>query len=359
VRHDGRVTQDLALPDDYPALLADLKERVHAAQHQAHRAVNTQMLALYWQIGSAVAGRQEQAGWGARVITRLAADLTTEFPSMTGLSRRNLYYMRSFAQVWPDPAIVQTPSARLTWSHLTLLLDKLDDQDAREWYAEAADVGGWSVRVLAHQIMNQTRERFGIAPSNFATQLAPTDSELAQQLAKDPFVFDFLGLSDGVAERDLEQALMDRIVDTLRELGPGFAFVGRQVHFDVDGDDFYIDLLFFEIPQLRYVVIELKIGRFQPEFAGKLGFYVALVDARLRNTAVHRPTVGLLLCTDRNETVVRYSLGATTSPLAVATYTYDMLPAEERATLPSEADVVRALTSVASAWSAEPAPPVH
>ncbi|MDA8438619.1 MAG: PDDEXK nuclease domain-containing protein, partial [Propionibacterium sp.] len=281
---------------------------------------------------------------GGKVIDRLAADLRAEFPAMTGLSRANLYSMRAFADAWPAEAIVQRAVGRLGWGQVVDLLTKLDDPEARDWYAAAADTGGWTRDVLANQIMNRTRERFGAAPSNFVGHLEAGDSELAQQLAKDPYVFDFLGLSAGVAERDLEQALMDRMVDTLRELGTGFAFVGRQVHFDVDGDDFYLDLLFFEIPQLRYVVIELKIGKFEPGYAGQLGFYVALVDDKLRNPDVHKPTVGLLMCRDRNETVVRYSLGATTSPVAVSTYTYDALPPEEQAALPSEADMVRALT---------------
>ena len=274
------------------------------------------MLTLYWQIGDAIRTRQQADGWGTKVVDRLAADLRAEFPGMTGLSRSNLNYMLAFATAWPAEAIFQQPAGKLGWGHLMLLLDKLDDAAARDWYAAAAAAGGWSRDVLRNQIMNRTRERFGAAPSNFARHLEPGDSELAQQLAKDPYVFDFLGLSAGVAERDLEQALMDRMVDTLRELGTGFAFVGRQVHFEVDRDDFYLDLLFFEIPQLRYVVVELKIGKFEPGYAGQLGFYVALVDDKLRNPDAHKPTVGLLMCSDRNETVVRYSLGATTSPVA-------------------------------------------
>ena len=338
------MTRELTLPPDYPAMLADLKARVRAAQHQAHRAVNTEMLTLYWQIGEAIRTRQQADGWGTKVVNRLAADLRAEIPDMTGFSPSNMYAMRSFAGAWPSEAILLRPVRRLGWGQIQDLLNKLDDPEVRDWYAAAADAGGWTRDVLANQIMNQTRERFGPAPSNFARHREPVDSELAQQLARDPYVFDFLGLSAGVAERDLEQALMDRMVDTLRELGTGFAFVGRQVHFDVDGDDFYLDLL-FEIPQARYVVVELKIGKFEPGHAGQLGFYVALVDDKLRNPDAHKPTVGLLMCRDRNETVVRYSLVATTSPVAVSTYTYDALPLEEQAALPSEADVVRALTS--------------
>ncbi|WP_441579882.1 PDDEXK nuclease domain-containing protein [Corynebacterium sp.] len=196
-----------------------------------------------------------------------------------------------------------------------------------------------------NMIMNRSLERSGTAPSNFGTHLAAADSELAQQVAKDPYSFEFLGLSGAVAERDLEQALMDRITDTLQELGHGFAFVGRQVHLEVDGDDFYIDLLFFHVEQLRYFVIELKTGRFQPEFAGKLNFYVALVDDRLKREA-HAPTVGILICGSKNDHTVRYALGRSTSPLAVSAYTYDQLPAADRSLVPAEDQLTAALDTL-------------
>jgi predicted nuclease of restriction endonuclease-like (RecB) superfamily len=201
-------------------------------------------------------------------------------------------------------------------------------------------------------IMNRTMERTGAAPSNFAQQLVAQDSELAQQISKDPYNFEFVGLSGEVAERDLENALTSRITETLRELGPGFALVGRQVHFDVDGDDFHVDLLFFHIEQLRYVVIELKTGKFQPEYAGKLNFYVALVDDVLRHDH-HNETIGILICGIKNDRSVRYSLGRSTSPMAVAAYTYDRLPAAERRTLPDEKHLTAALGWAADAQHPE------
>ena len=341
------MSRALTLPPDYAILLADLKAQVRSAQLRAHRVVNTELLGLYWRIGDAIRVRQEAAGWGAKVIDQLAADLRAEFPEMTGLRRTNVYAMRAFATAWPENAIVRQPIGRLPWGHVITLLEKLDDPTVRDWYAAATDTHGWSRNVLLNQIMSRAHERVGAAPSNFVEHLSTTDSELAQQLAKDPYVFDFLGLSAGIAERDLEQALMNQMVDTLRELGAGFAFVGRQVHFEVEGDDFFIDLLFFHITQLRYVVVELKIGKFKPDYTGQLGFYVTLVDDRLR-LAQHRPTVGLLLCADRNESTVRYSLGAAGAPMAVSTYTYDTLPADERAALPSDTDVMSALATPVS-----------
>lgn len=333
--------RDLALPDGYTDLLGDLKNRVRAARTQAIRTVNTQLIGLYWSIGKTILERQEVEQWGSGVIGRLADDLRAEFPEMKGLSRSNLFYMRGFAAAWPNP-IVQQAVGQLPWGHITVLLDKLDAPDKRSWYAAAAVEHGWSRNVLLNMIMNKTLERTGAAPSNFVQRLVGPDSELAQQVAKDPYNFEFLGLSGEIAERDLENALTSKITETLRELGPGFSFVGRQVHFDVDGDDFYVDMLFFNIEQSRYVVIELKTGKFQPEYAGKLNFYVALVDDMLRRDH-HNETIGILICGTKNDRSVRYSLGRSTSPMAVAAYTYDKLPAAEQQALPNEGHLVAAL----------------
>jgi predicted nuclease of restriction endonuclease-like (RecB) superfamily len=328
---------------DYGIFLDSLKERVRSAQTQARRSVNTQLIGLYWSIGRDILTRQEVDGWGSGVIGRLAQDLHTEFPAMKGLSRSNLSYMRSFADAWPAFDLnVPQPVGHLPWGHIRTILDKKLSPTERDWYAAAAVEHGWSRNVLMNMIMNKTLERSGSAPSNFAQQLAMPDSELAQQIAKDPYNFDFLGLSGEVAERDLEQRLMDRMVETLRELGPGFAFVGRQMHFDVDGDDFYLDLLFFHVEQLRYVVIELKTGKFKPDHIGQLQFYIALVEDRLRRQA-HAPTVGILVCGSRKDHTVRYALNQAGSPMAVSTYTYDGLPSNEKAALPSEEELTTAL----------------
>ncbi|WP_461164611.1 PDDEXK nuclease domain-containing protein [Arthrobacter sp. R4-81] len=334
-------TRDLALPAGYTDLLGELKNRVRAARTAALRTVNTQLIELYWSIGRTILERQEVESWGSGVIGRLADDLRAEFPEMKGLSRSNLFYMRGFAAAWPD-SIVQQAVGQLPWGHITVLLDKLDRPDDRAWYATAAVEYGWSRNVLLNMIMNKTLERTGAAPSNFVQRLVGPDSELAQQVAKDPYNFEFLGLSGEVAERDLENALTSRITETLHELGPGFSFVGRQVHFDVDGDDFYVDMLFFNIDQSRYVVVELKTGKFQPEWAGKLNFYVALVDDMLRREH-HKETIGILICGTKNDRSVRYSLGRSTSPMAVAAYTYDKLPPAEQKALPDEGHLVAAL----------------
>ncbi|MFK0007796.1 YhcG family protein [Paenarthrobacter sp. NPDC090520] len=335
-------SRDLDLPFGYLDLLEGLKATVKAARAKALRAVNTQLIELYWAIGQGVRRQQKQQGWGSGVIKRLSEDLRQEFPDMKGLSPRNIQYMTTFAGAWEEGPIAQQAVAQLPWGHITVLLDKLDSQERRLSYAVAAVEHGWTRNVLLNMIMNRTLERTGTAPSNFTQQLVAQDSGLAQQIAKDPYNFEFLGLSGSVAERDLELALTSRITETLRELGPGFSFVGRQVHFDVDGDDYYIDMLFFHMDQNRYVVIELKTGKFQPEYAGKLNFYVALVDDMLRREH-HNETIGILICGTKNDRSVRYSLGRSTSPMAVAAYTYDKLPADEKLALPNEGHVVAAL----------------
>ena len=334
---------DVELPGGYAELLEQVKAQVRRARVSAARAANTELIGLYWRVGRLILDRQDAEGWGTRVIQRLAADLRAEFPGMRGWSRSNLFYMRQFAGSWLDTAIVQQPVGRLPWGHITVLLDKLTDQPTRDWYAAATTVNGWSRDVLTHQIRSQLHRRAGAAPSNFAAQLPATDSDLAQQLVRDPYVFDFLDLTDRAAERDLETALVAGLQRLLLELGHGFAFVARQYHLEVDGDDFYIDLLFFNWAQSRFVVVELKIGAFQPEYVGKLGFYVAWVEDNLRVHDRHAATIGILLCAGRNDRVVRYSLAGSTAPLAVAGYTYDTLPAAARAAVPTDAELCEAV----------------
>ncbi len=245
--------RDLVLPDDYGLVLEQLKAAVHRARRRAHRTVNTELLRLYWTIGHTIVKRQEQGGYGARVIERLARDLRAEFPDMTGLSPRNMAYMRSAARSWPAfDEFVQQPVATLPWGHVLVLLDKLDDRATRDWYAAQAAEHGWSRNVLLNQVKAQLHRRVGAAPSNFPAAL-DEDSELVQQLVKDPYNLEFLGLTGALTERHLADALMNRLQHFLVELGHGFAFVGRQYHLDVDGADFYIDLLFFHVEQLRFI----------------------------------------------------------------------------------------------------------
>lgn len=330
------------IPSDYGSTLDEVKGHVHAARFQAQRTVNTELLLLWWQIGSTILERQRHQAWGSGVLERLAEDLRAEFPSMKGFSRSNLFSMRRFAAAWPDKSsIVQRPVGQLPWGHIIELLDKLEDQELRDWYAAKDVVHGWSRPVLAHQIATRLHEREAAAPSNYSGVLAPLDSGLAQQITRDPYALDFLAIDGDATERELEDRLVGRIADTLRELGPGFAFVGRQVHFEVDGDDFFVDLLFFHVIQLRYIVVELKTTKFDPRDTGQIGFYVALVDDELRVRGTHAPTLGILVVAGKNDAVVRYALASTTQPVAVSRYE---LAEDARAALPDETSLLDAFT---------------
>ncbi|WP_337001713.1 MULTISPECIES: PDDEXK nuclease domain-containing protein [unclassified Microbacterium] len=331
------------LPDDYTTTLEDLKRQVHGARLRLQRSANSHLVMLWWRIGRTILEKQSAQGWGSRVLDRLATDLRAAFPTMTGFSRRNLAYMRAFAEAWPEAdEIVQHPVAQLPWSHIIDLLDKLDDALLREWYAAKDLQHGWSRAVLAHQIATRLHERESAAPSNFADALGTADSDQASEIVKDPYALQFLAIDSEASERRLEQRIVDRIIDTMRELGPGFAFVGRQVHVEVGDADFYIDLLFFHVEQLRYVVIELKTTPFAPADTGQLGFYVGVVDERFRISDKHLPTVGILLVAGKNDTVVRYALAATAHPVAVSRYE---LSEDARQALPDEGTISRAFAA--------------
>lgn len=328
------MTEEVELPDGYAELLAQATAEVRSAQLRAHLAANTELLRLRWRIGRLILDRQAAHGWGSKVIDRLASDLQAEFPGQRGWSRATLHYMRKLAERWPtEDTFVQHPAGQMPWTSVTTLLDGCADRAISDWYAARAVTEGWSRAVLADRIKGQLHLREGSAPSNFAAVLADPDSELAQQLTKDPYTLDFLGLSGQIAERDLETSIIDNLQRFLLELGTGFAFVGRQYRFEVEGDEFVIDLLFFNYVQNRFVVIELKVEPFNPAHTGQLGFYVAWTDGNLRQSH-HAPTIGILICAGRNESVVRYSLASTAAPLAVSDYTYSQLPTDALPAVP-------------------------
>jgi predicted nuclease of restriction endonuclease-like (RecB) superfamily len=279
--------------------------------------------------------RQDKEGWGAHVIERLSADLHVAFPDMKGLSPRNLKYMRAFAEAWPDLRVVQQLVARLPWGHNVRLLDRLEGADDRLWYIRQAIEHGWSRNILVAQIETGLHKRAGKALTNFADALPPPQSDLAQQTLKDPYVFDFLTLAADAQERDLERALLGHVRDFLLELGVGFAFVGSQVHLAVDGEDFYLDLLFFHLKRRCFIVIDLKPGPFKPEYAGKMNFYLSAVDAQLRREG-EKPSIGLVLCEQKNNVVVEYALRDMKKPIGVSAYKLlDKLPAKLKGSLPT------------------------
>jgi predicted nuclease of restriction endonuclease-like (RecB) superfamily len=330
-------------PEGYADWLTDLKARIHAAQQRAALAVNTELVQLYWQIGRDILDRQAQQGWGAKVIDRLAHDLRTAFPDVKGFSPRNLKYMRAFAQAWPDRAFVQGPLARLPWYHHLALLEKLQTAEERTWYAAKAVEHNWSRNILVMQIETRLMDRQGNAVTNFKASLPTHQSDLARESLKDPYRLDFLGLAEEAEEREIEAALVRHITDFLLELGAGFAYVGRQVHIEVGGDDFFLDLLFYHLKLRSYFVIELKGGKFKPEHLGQLGFYMTAVDAQIK-AADDNPTIGLLLCKSKNEVVAEYALRDTARPLGVAEYELaESLPERLQTSLPTIEQIEREL----------------
>lgn len=267
----------------YSAFVSDLKRKITEARYRAGLSVNRELILLYWNIGRDILARQDREGWGAKVIDRLADDLGRAFPEMTGLSARNLKYMRAFAEAWPDGGFVQQVVALLPWGHNVRLLDAVKAPEERSWYARQAIEHGWSRNVLIHQIDSDLFARRGSALTNFSRTLPAEQSELAQQILKDPYTFDFLSLGPAMLERDLERGLIEHLRSLILELGKGFAFVGSQYHLEVAGQDYYLDLLFYHLRLRCFVVIELKIEDFKPEFAGKMNFYLSAVDDQLRH----------------------------------------------------------------------------
>ena len=334
------------LPSDYEAVLNTLRDRIQSERLRVTLSANSAMVLLYWDIGKAILDRQRQQGWGAKVIDRLSVDLREAFHDMKGLSPRNLKYMRKFAGVWPEKEFVQRTVAQIPWRSNIALLDKLDNSETRLWYARKTIENGWSRNILALQIEGRLHERQGKAVNNFQEVLPPADSDMATQVFKDPYLFDFLGTADPRKEREVEQALTDHIQKFLLEMGAGFAFVGRQVLLEVGDQDFYLDLLFYHLKLRRFVVVELKCVPFDPGFVGQLNLYLSAVDDLLRHPD-DQPTIGLLLCKSKNKLVVEYAMRGFTSPMGVAeweTKLTESLPDELKGSLPSVEEIEAELT---------------
>lgn len=334
-----------SLPAGYATFLEELKAGIRQAQVRAALAANSELVLLYWRMGRKLLEQQSHQGWGAQIIDRLSADLRRAFPSMRGFSIRNLKYMRTFAEQWPDERIVQQVVAQIPWGHHVRLLDRVGDPEHRLFYVHQVLEHGWSRSVLVHQIEGGLHKRQGHAITNFARTLPPPQSDLAQQALKDPYTLDFLPLGSELRERELERELLVHIRDFLLELGVGFAFVGSQVPIEVGKRDFYIDLLFYHLRLRCFVVIDLKTGDFEPEHAGKMNFYLSAVDDSLRHES-DQPSIGLILCKHRERVIVEYSLRDTKKPIGVSAYKLtERLPNKLARNLPSieqlEAELTR------------------
>lgn len=357
------------LNKNYADIISRLKEKIKQARLQAAVIVNKQLIDLFWEIGNTILQQQKKEGWGTKIIDRLAADLKSEFPDMKGLSARNIKYMRAFAEAYPNftivqpavaqlqsidkepsefvqvplaqtgsssnPLIMQAALAQLTWYHHITLLDKIKEPEIRNFYTQKTAENGWSRNVMVHQIESGLHKRQGALTNNFKLTLPAYDSELATQLFKDPYQFDFLMLAEEAKERDLENALMNHITKLLLELGDGFAFMGRQKKFEAGGREFFIDLLFYHTKLRRHIIIELKIGEFEPEFVSKMNLYLGLADDNLKGE-YDEPAIGLILCKTNNKIVAEYALRDTSKPIGIAEYKIaQMLPDDIKGELPS------------------------
>lgn len=362
---------------DYGLILQDLKEKIRQARLRASFTVNAQLLHLYWEIGNTILQRKKKEAWGTKIIDQLAADLRSEFPDMKGLSQRNFEYMQTFASAYPDFSFpqqpvaelkgrrttetfpqqpvaeipigqfLQHPAAKLPWGHHVVVLDKLKTNDQRLFYIQKCVENGWSRSVLVHQIESGLHNRQGKAITNFELTLPKYQSDLAREMFKNPYLFDFLNIGEEAQERELEKALMHHLRKFLLELGRGFAYVGNQYNVDVGGDDFFLDLLFYNTRLHCYVVFELKVGAFKPEYAGKLNFYLSTVDAQLK-TPEDKPTIGVLLCKTPNETIIEYALRGISKPMGVADFELNKaLPKNLKSEMPTIEELEAALESEA------------
>lgn len=326
----------------YKSFIESLKSKIQKAQLNAALSVNKELIKLYFEIGRAIVEQQKDEGWGANVVEKIGEDLQNMFPGMQGFSVRNISRMRAFYRAYENlpQAVAELESApffSIPWGHNIVILEKIKNLQERLWYVEQTIANSLSRSALEDWITSKMYSRKGKAITNFAHRLPSPQSQLAQETLKDPYNFDFLALTTGYLERELEQGLMDHIQKFLLELGEGFSFVGRQYHIEVDDEDYYLDLLFYHLKLRCYVVIELKTTDFKPEYAGKLNFYLSAVDDLLRHPT-DNPTIGLILCKTKKNFTAEYALRDINKPMGIAQYAtklVEILPKNLKSKLPS------------------------
>ena len=340
---------------NYLSFLDQLKKDIAESRIKVVFTVNEQLLVLYWKIGNSIFHQRNAEGWGTKIIERLSSDLKSAFPEIKGISARNLKYMQSFSEAYPlflqaslaklesSPAILQVPLAKLPWYHHITLLDKVKNVDERLFYITQTVQNGWSRNMMVNQIESDLYARKGKAVTNFSDTLPPLQSDLAREIFKDPYKFDFLSLTDNHFEKELEDGLVGHMTKFLLELGNGFSYVGRQYPLEVGGEEFYIDLLFYHFKLRCFVVIELKAGKFIPEYAGKLNFYLNAVDGTLKHQQ-DQPTIGILICKEKNKIVAEYALKGLEKPIGVSEYHLTKaIPTNLKDSLPSIVDIEKNL----------------
>lgn len=336
------------LPADYNQLLADVKERIRSAQYAALKAVNTELVGLYWDLGRMIVERQNQAGWGTSVVEQLSQDLRREFPGVAGFSVQNLWYMRQFYMEYREHEKLQPLVGEIAWAHNLAIMSKCKDPLEREFYLRMTRKFGWSKNVLIHQIDNQSYEKSLLGQTNFDQTLTPALRAQAKLAVQDEYTFDFLELGAEHSERELERALIAKVEDFLRAMGGLFAFMGSQYRLEVDGREFFVDLLLFHRRLRCLVAIELKVGDFQPEFVGKMQFYLAALDRQVRQQD-ENPSIGIILCKEKSRTIVEYTLYDANKPIGVATYEITRtLPKALKGQLPQPEEIAALLEGLES-----------
>lgn len=335
------------MPENYIAFLTAIKNQINDSRTRAIFKANAELILLYWNIGNKILEKQESEGWGAKVIDRLSYDLKELFPDLKGFSPRNLKYMRAFALAWQNEEIVQRTIAQIPWRSILAIIDKVKNKKQRTWYAQKTLEFGWSQPVLVMQIETNLYGRSGKTENNFPATLPPPNSELANSIFKDPYIFDFLEQTKIKTERELEEALIQHVERFLLELGEGFAFVGRQVHLELGENDFFIDLLFYHLKLRRYIVIELKAGKLEPGHVSQLNMYLNVVDDVLKHPD-DKQTIGLLLVKQKDKVIAEYCLRGYQNPIGIANWEQKItksLPDELKTDLPSIEDIEKELSS--------------
>lgn len=327
--------------NNYAALIQTLKTEISQARIRAHLSVNKEMISLYWRIGSQILERQDKEGWGTKVIENISNDLRKEFPEMKGLSYQNISYMRQFAIEYREQEFLQQAIGEIPWGHNITIFSKVKTTEQRTWYAQKTIENGWSRNVLSIQIQSNLYARDGKSINNFKSTLPAAQSDLAQSIIKDPYNLEFLDIQGKIHERELEGKLIDHIRNFLLELGQGFAFIGNQYHIELEGEDYYLDLLFYHVKLKCYVVIELKTGKFKPEHAGKMNFYLNLMDRQVKDKS-DNPTIGLILCEDKKGITVEYAIEGINKPMGVSQFKLtEKLPEQLKQYLPTAEELTK------------------
>lgn len=339
--------KNLSLTKSYGDLLQEIKTKIQHSQIRAMVSVNHELINLYWEIGTLILNRQKTEGWGAKVIDQLTSDLKHEYPSIKGLSKRNLLYMRQFAEMYPDELFVQQVVAQIGWAQNIILMQKCNTAKERTWYTMQAFENGWSRNMLVIHIESKLYERQGKSITNFSTTLPAPASDMARQIMKDPYLFDFITLEKKAIEKDLEAQLIKHITNFLLELGTGFAYVGNQYSLPVGGDEYRLDLLFYHLKLRCYVAIDLKMRKFKPEDAGKMNFYLSVIDDKVRDHALDNPTIGIILCKDKQSVKAEYALKDINKPIGISEFKIaEAIPENLKSSLPTIEELERELQEV-------------